>query len=259
MDIACIVKVLLSICYQLTCKNESNGWDLTGAFSEVGNRSCKEINDKLNSIYGLFGINNISSVPSESLEKAIKKLIYNIPATSIGKLINIDPRSNNFTGMYWFPLLSNTTEFYVGGQLVDNCTFIQNVRVTKRGLQAVTPSFIRMGFFDGKQLEILEQHETTYKFISDRRQRLIHIQSAIGDYCGALTFEVFKEPCELYGIITGITRYQPDKIQYVVTVVKILSSIKLRKKNYKCLHKVGTLMLILNNAAINPEIDVIFI
>ena len=256
MTIACIIEVLLSVHRQLIRKEEIIGWDFIGAFSEVGNRKCKEINDKLNCLYGLFGITDISSLPNDPLKQAVKNFINRLPANTIGKIINIDPRSNNFKNMQWFPLLSNTTNNYVVGDLADNITFLTNIRITKRGLKANAYPFINIGYSTKTEIIVLNDQ---YKVEIDKMQRLIHITFNTGEYCGAISYDILGLSCKLYGVITGKIRNQPDdknKCTYVVTVVrKICNIIKI---NYTRVRKVGTLMLTLNRYIISPTTKVIF-
>lgn len=262
-EMTCIVKALMLVHYQLTRKEQGCGWGVTDVFSEVGNRNCKHINDKLNSVYGLFGISDVSSLPEEPLATAVKKLVYSLPATTAAKLINIDPRSNNFKGMCWFPLLSNEMEYYVAGQLLDNLTLLRDVSVTDSGLSASAPALIYIGYSDGTEVDILEEYGSQYELVPDRMQQLIHVFST-AEYCGAITYDVIKMPCKMYGIITGKTRVQPEddkKCRFVITVVTEVRCLPHESQREDCKHvrKVGTLMLVLDRCVVDSYSRVTFI
>lgn len=266
IEMTCIVQLLLLVHYQLICMEQGRGWEVTGVFSEIGNRKCKVINDKLNSIYGLFGISDISSLPEEPLEIAIQKLIYSLPAPTAAKLINIDPRSNNFNGLCWFPLLSNEMDFYVAGQLLDDFTLLRDVRVTARGLSASAPSLMYIGYSNEKEVDILMNYGPQCELIPDRMQQLIHVKSCTGDYFGAITYHVIKMPCTMFDVITGKTRCQPEdakKCRYVITVVteevQCLPLDVQTEADCKYLRKVGTLMLELGICVVGSYSRVMFL
>lgn len=266
IEMTCIVHALLLVHYQLTCMEQGRGWEVTGVFSEIGNRKCKLINDKLNCIYGLFGISDISSLPDESLEIAVQRFVYSLPATTAAKLINIDPRSNNFKGLCWFPLISNEMDFYVAGQLLDDLTLLRHVSVTEKGLSASAPSLMYIGYSNETEVDILADYGPQYELVPDRLQQLIHVKSCTGDYFGAITYDVVKMPCTMFGIITGKTRIQPEddkKCGYVITVVaeqvQCLPLDLQTEADCKYVRKVGTLMLELDTCVVGSYSRVTFI
>ena len=269
-EIVSILGVLLLIQNLLSVVKETGfGWELTSIFSEIGNRGCQEINDKLNSVYGLYGINRISSSPNEPLEIVVKKFVRTLPASSVCKLINIDPRSNNFEGMRWFPPISNEINSFVAGLLIENHTFLKDVRVMKYGLSASAPSPIHIGYCDDSELVILPEYGDEFSLVPDKMQQIIHVKSSAGDNCyccGAITYDVFKmRPCTLLGIVTGKTRIQPKddkKCGFVITVVTEVRARRYmlqRRRDCKYLQKVGTLMLVLNKCIVDSFTPVTFI
>jgi hypothetical protein len=267
IEMACIVNALLHVHYQLTCKEQGRGWAVTGVFSEIRNRKCKLINDKLNCIYGLFGLSDISSLPDEPLEIAVRKLVYSLPATTAAKLINVDPRSNNFKGLCWFPLLSNEMDFYIAGQLLDNLTLLRDVSVTEKGLSASAPSLMYIGYSNETEVDILTDYGPQYKLVPDRLQQLIFVTSCTRGYCGAITYDVIKMPCTMFGIVTGKTSVQPEddkKCGYVITVVvaeqvQCLPLDPQPEADCKYVRKVGTLMLDLDTCVVGSYSRVMFI
>nr|PNR33403.1 hypothetical protein PHYPA_025347 [Physcomitrium patens] len=100
----------------------------------------------------------------------------------------------------------------------------------------------------------------------DRLQQLIHIKSYTGDYFGAITYDVIKMPCTIFGIIIGKTRVQPKdnkKCGYVIMVVaepvQCLSLDLQPEADYKYVRKVGTLMLELDTCVVGSYSRVTFI